>query len=66
MSVYCFPKDETEKEKWIKAIPNANFGVTKETVVCALHWPSGFEEIKVNGKFRPKEPPSIWPGVSSS
>ena len=59
-----FPKDE--KEKWIKAIPNANLRASKETVVSALNWPSGFEEIKVNGKSRPKDPPSIWPGVTSS
>ena len=55
-----------QKKKWIKAIPNANLRVSKDTVVCALHWPSGFEEIKVNGKSRPKDPPSIWPGVPSS
>ena len=66
ISLYRFPKDETEKEKWMKAIPNANLRVSKDTVVCALHWPSGFEEIKVNGKPRPKEPLSIWPGVPSS
>ena len=43
-SVYHFPKDETEREKWIKAIPNANLRVSKNTVVCALCWPSGLEE----------------------
>ena len=37
ISVYHFPKDETEKEKWIKATPNANLRVSKDTVVCALH-----------------------------
>ena len=41
ISVYQFPKDETEKEKWIKAIANANLRVGKDTAVCALHWPSG-------------------------
>ena len=66
ISVYRFPKDEPEKEKWIKAIPNANLRVSKDTVVCALHWPPGFEEIKVNGKSRPKDLPSIWPGVPHS
>ena len=48
--VYLFPKDEKEKEKWIKAVPNANLRVSKDIVVCALHWPSGFEDIQVNGK----------------
>ena len=66
ISVYRFPEDETEKEKWIKAVPNANLRVTRDTVVCELHQPSGFEEIKVNGKSGPKDLPSIWPGVPSS
>ena len=57
--VHRFPKDETEKEKWINAILNANLRVTKDTVVCALHWPSGFEEIKVNGKSRSKTCPQF-------
>ena len=54
-----------KKKNGLKLIPNANLRVSKDTVVCALHWPSGFEEIKVNGKSRPKDPPSIWPGVPS-
>ena len=37
ISVYPFPKDKTEKEKWIKAVPNANLRVTRDTVVCELH-----------------------------
>ena len=35
--MYCFPKDEVEKRKWIKAVPNANLRVSKDTAVCALH-----------------------------
>ena len=65
ISVYPFPKDEREKEKWIKAVPNANLRVSEDNADCSLHWPSGFEEIKVNGISRPKDPPSIWPGVPS-
>ena len=37
ISVYRFPEDETEKEKWIKAVPNANLRVTRDTAVCELH-----------------------------
>ena len=77
ISVYRFPKWRNigvsfpkrllhKKEKRIKALSNANFRVSKDTVVCAVHWPSGFEKIKVNEKSRPKDPPSIWPGVQSS
>ena len=56
ISKYRFSKDETGKEKWIKAVRNANFRVSKDTVVCALHWP-GFEEIKVNGNLDQKTGP---------
>ena len=37
ISVHRFPKDATEKEKRIKAIPNVNLRVSEDTVVCALH-----------------------------
>ena len=66
MSVFRFPKEEGEKQAWIKAIPNAKLTVTKDTVVCELHWPSEFEKISKNGKFRPRDPPSVWPHVPSS
>lgn len=63
VSVYRFPKDETERSRWIKSIPNANLRVTANTVVCELHWPPGFEALVVCGKVRPKDPPSVWPNV---
>ena len=44
ISLYRFPKDETEKENWIKAIPNTNLRISRDTVVCALHWPSDFDQ----------------------
>ena len=48
-------------------MPNANLVVNKNTVLCELHWPKNFETVKVrNGKLRPKNPPSVWPGVPSS
>ena len=43
--MYCFSKYETKEEKWIKAIPNANLRVKKDTAAFALHLPSYFEEI---------------------
>lgn len=61
LSVYRFPSNENEKKRWISVIPNNRLIVKKHTVVCGLHWPSDFEKVKVNGKFRPKHPPSIWP-----
>ena len=64
--VYRFPKSTTEREKWIKSIPNANLRVNANTVVCELHWPPGFEAILVHGKVRPKYPPSVWPNIPAS
>lgn len=64
--VFRFPKDEGEKKAWIQAIPNANLVVSRETVVCELHWPPGYASTSARGKLRPKNPPSIWPNVPLS
>ena len=46
---------------------NGNLTVYSYTVLCELHWPKKFQTIKERGgKFRPKNPPSAWPGVPSS
>ena len=66
VSVFRFPNNEDEKQAWISAIPNAELTVSKDTVVCDLHWPSGFEKVSKNGKPRPKDPPSVWPNVPLS
>jgi len=65
-SVYRFPRDEEERTRWIRCIPNENLKVSSNTVVCELHWPINFEKIKVKGRERPKNPPSIWPNVPLS
>lgn len=64
--MFRFPKEENVKQVWISAIPNANLTVSKDTVICELHWPSEFETISINGKLRPRYPPSVWPNVPSS
>ena len=66
VSVYRFPKEDCVREAWISAIPNRDFSVSKDTVVCQLHWPPGFETISKKGKLRPKFPPSVWPNVPVS
>ena len=66
LAVFRFPKDESERKLWINVIPNDKLNVTKDTVVCELHWPTGFETITVRGKQRPKHPPSVWPNVPTS
>ena len=47
-------------------MPNANLIVNERSVVCEMHWPAGYETKSVNGKLRPKNPPSVWPGVPVS
>lgn len=64
--VFRFPTEEVEKEAWILAIPNDQLRVSKESVVCEVHWPAGYETITKNGKLRPKFPPSVWPNVPAS
>ena len=66
IAVYRFPKDEDERERWVKVIPNANLKVTNDTVICEEHWPKCFEKIKVYGKYRPKNAPSVWKGIPKS
>ena len=66
LSVYRFPKDPSERERWKKAVPNENLIVSDNTVICEAHWPPGFETIKHYGKYRPKYPPSVWDGIPAS
>ena len=55
LSVFRFPTNTDEQQKWIQAVPNANLKVTKSTVICELHWPDNFEKVKMQGeKFRPR------------
>ena len=52
--VYRFPREEEEKQNWIKVIPNDNLTVNQNTVICELHWPEDYEKIKAKGgKLRP-------------
>lgn len=69
VSVYRFPMEDCARKAWISAIPNRDFSadcVMKNTVVCELHWPPGFETISKKGRLRPKFPPSVWPNVPVS
>ena len=50
--VYRFPEDETENEKWIKAILYANLRESKDSVVFALHWASRFQKQPLRGVLR--------------
>ena len=63
ISVFCFPKNPDERERWKKTVPNADFEVGDNTVICELHWLPGCEKISHYGKSRPK---TVWEGVPSS
>ena len=49
LRAFRFPSDEEEKRLWINALPNSNItqeNVTKNMVVCELHWPSNYQKGK--------------------
>ena len=48
--MYRLPSDPEDRERWIKAIPRDNIPDNPETVVCAKHFPAGFEVVKVKGR----------------
>ena len=70
INTFGLPKNAEERLRWIKAIPRINPSIIdekKKAFVCEKHWPAGFERIKGrNGKFRPKDPPSIFTGFKPS
>ena len=65
-NVYRFPKDKDERERWKNTIPRDNIPDHPDTVVCSQHWPADTPMIKFYGKLRPKNPPSIFPGIPKS
>ena len=66
VTVYRLPSDPEERQRWIRAIPRDNIPDKPDTVVCAKHFPVGFEVVKKKGKFRPKNPPSIFENIPMS
>ena len=65
-SVYRFPQDATQKKAWRDAIPRDNIPDSKDTVICAAHWPTNFKYMTVRGKIRPVDPPSIFHNIPLS
>ena len=66
ITTYRLPKDPEERQRWIKAIPRDNIPDKSDTVVCARHFPPDFPVIKVKGRERPQDPPSIFEGIPKS
>ena len=65
-AVFRLPSDKMERERWLKVIPRDNIPDSKDSSVCEIHWPKGYSTIRVHGKVRPRDPPSIFPGVPKS
>ena len=66
VSVYRLPSDPEERKRWMKAIPRDNIPDKPDTVVCAKHFPPNFPVVKVKGRERPKDPPSIFENLPKS
>ena len=66
VKIISFPKDPEERERWILAMPNENESLRrlKKIYICETHF--NCEWVSVKGGMRPKEPPSIFPGVPKS
>jgi hypothetical protein len=64
--VVRFPTDDMERERWIKAMPNAGPSLIgrRDLYVCASHFDC--EWIVSRGGRRPVAPPSNFPGIPKS
>ena len=60
------PGDEERRERWKQAIPRDNIPDHKDTVICHRHWPEDARMVKVRGKWKPYDPPSIFDCVIKS
>ena len=65
VTAFRFPSYVEQTQLWKTAIPR-NWNITSNTVVCAKHWPIGFESYQHYGKIRPVNPPSVFPHVPKS
>ena len=68
--VFAFPRDDVERDNWIRACPNV-FPEGIRLFACEWHWPEGYETVSpaksshLCGR-RPKNPPSIFRGIPGS
>ena len=55
--------NNNECHKWIWILPNIIY-VTKYVGACQKHWPTGDKKIRSRGNDKPRNPPSIFEGIS--
>ena len=60
------PLDFEERQRWLKSIPRDNIPDERDTVVGVKHFPLHFPVIKVKGRERPRDPPSIFDDIPKS
>src|SRR5437867_4079358 len=66
-TVYSFPADTKERDRWIQAIPNKNFKWTASKKICRNHWPPNTPtRLARSGSAIPTEPPSVFESVPAS
>ncbi len=66
VTVYGFPSDEVERQRWISAMPNILPKVTPTMGVCRLHFPRDVKMKRIKGHNIPVDPPSIFAGIPPS
>ena len=63
VSIFRFPSNEKEKERWVNAPPIKIAEVTNYTGVFEKHWPDGYTKTKRQERERPAGPPSVFKGI---
>ena len=63
MSVYRFPKDLEQRQRWVASLPNTNFIYTDNKRICQLHFPKTAKTKMVKGHLIFDEPPSIFKDI---
>ena len=65
--IYRLPAQPVQRQLWLSAVPGSKQQTwTTNSGICQLHWPDNYSTVKVFGKERPLNPPSVWPGVAAS
>ena len=48
-------------EVWIRALPYRDLNVNSNSVICVKHCPENYPTVKLRGKERLHNRPSVWP-----
>ncbi len=66
VTVYGFPSDEVERQRWTSAMPNILPKVTPTMGICHFHFPRDVKMKRIKGHNIPVDPPSIFAGIPPS